>query len=80
MTTKHCGSGSNGNAGQDSRHNNPPEVLALLNKEDTTTDIIDIKRELKLTVEFPLRDESQHPNDLALYFKCLATVLYIADP
>ena len=76
----HRGSGQNGNASHENRHHNPPEVPALTNKVNTTTESSDIKRELKLTVEFPLRDDNKYPNDLALYFKRLATVLFIADP
>ena len=80
MTSKHCGSGPNGNAGLANRHNNPPKIPALTSKDAEGEDLADVKRELKLTVEFPLRSEAEHPNDLALYFKRLATVLFIADP
>ena len=39
-----------------------------------------VKKVIKLTVEFPLRAEEDHPNDLALYFKRFATILFASDP
>ena len=38
-----------------------------------------VKKEVRLTVEFPLRENRNHPNDLAIYFKSLICVLLEAE-
>ena len=71
MTPNHCGGSHNGDAGGADKCNNPPEAPSLTEKcpgnaffaKDAETGI---KKEIKLTVEFPLRSEDENPNGLAL--------------
>ena len=85
MTDSHCGGAHNGNAGRENKLNHAPEAPSLMTKDPGKPFSADkassgIKKEIKLTVEFPLRAEEDHPNDLALYFKRFATILFASDP
>ena len=84
-TNSHCGGAQNGNAGRDNKLNHAPEAPSLKTKDRGKAFSADkatsgVKKEIKLTVEFPLRAEEDHPNDLALYFKRFATILFALDP
>ena len=70
MTTNSGGEAQNGNAGHQNRQTAPPDAPPLTEQRvpdpfSTDTASTGIKREIKLTVEFPLREEEKYPNDLA---------------
>ena len=84
MTPANNGKPNSGNMGTQ-EHATPPQAERLGPKASREPFSVEnasttIKREVKLTVEFPLRENLAHANDLANYFKKFISVILKADP
>ena len=84
MTKEKASAATNGNRTKLSMYEKPPEPAALNQKakvigDATTNAKADVKREIKLLVDMPLKADLTQTNDVAWYFKRFAAAILQAD-